>query len=66
MNHSATHELKSPCIQNCCLDNNDMCLGCFRMMEEILIWGQADEKQKREIMTLCQSRKKNCIKDWYK
>jgi predicted Fe-S protein YdhL (DUF1289 family) len=36
-----------------------MCLGCFRMLDEILIWGQTDDKQKQEILVLCGSRKKN-------
>jgi predicted Fe-S protein YdhL (DUF1289 family) len=31
------------------------------MMEEILIWGQADDKQKQEILALCDSRKKNSV-----
>lgn len=34
---------KSPCVRNCCLDNNDICLGCFRSLEEIRQWSQADE-----------------------
>lgn len=53
------HEIQSPCVRNCCLDDKDMCVGCFRVMDEILIWGQADDKQKREILILCDSRKKN-------
>tara|TARA_R110000751_G_scaffold4388_1_gene21495 strand:+ start:13968 stop:14099 length:132 start_codon:yes stop_codon:yes gene_type:complete len=35
-----------------------MCLGCFRVIDEILVWGQADNKQKGEILVLCESRKK--------
>jgi len=55
------NEIQSPCVRNCCLDDKDMCLGCFRVIDEILIWGQADDKQKREILILCGSRKKNSI-----
>ena len=65
MNHSTLNEIQSPCIRNCCLDDNDMCIGCFRMMDEILIWGQADDKQKREVLALCASRKKNSINNRY-
>jgi uncharacterized protein len=31
----------SPCIRNCCLDDDDVCLGCFRSLEEIKEWGLA-------------------------
>jgi predicted Fe-S protein YdhL (DUF1289 family) len=48
----------SPCVSNCCLDDKDMCLGCFRMMDEILQWGQADDKLKQEILVNCGERKK--------
>jgi predicted Fe-S protein YdhL (DUF1289 family) len=54
------NEIQSPCVRNCCLDDKDMCLGCYRAIDEILIWGQADDKKKREILVLCGSRKKNC------
>lgn len=55
------NEIPSPCVSNCCLDDNDMCLGCCRVLDEILIWGQADDKQKHDILVLCDSRKKNRI-----
>ena len=41
-----THNnIESPCVGQCCLDDKDMCVGCFRMMDEILSWGQVDDKQ---------------------
>lgn len=52
------NEIPSPCVRNCCLDGKDMCLGCYRNIDEILIWGQADEKRKRQILILCEKRKK--------
>jgi len=30
---------QSPCIRNCCLDDDLTCLGCFRSLEEIKEWG---------------------------
>ncbi len=38
----------SPCVRNCCLDGDDICLGCGRALEEITGWNAAtaDEKQK--------------------
>ncbi len=28
----------TPCVRNCCLDQYDVCMGCFRTLEEILHW----------------------------
>ncbi|QBF84345.1 DUF1289 domain-containing protein [Shewanella maritima] len=30
--------VQSPCIRHCCLDENDVCLGCQRTYKEILDW----------------------------
>lgn len=43
-------EVPSPCVRNCCLDGDDICLGCFRTMEEIIQWGLVDDDEKRKIM----------------
>ncbi|MBE0439386.1 MAG: DUF1289 domain-containing protein [Gammaproteobacteria bacterium] len=43
-------EITSPCIRRCCLDNNDVCIGCLRTMDEILQWSQASNSVKSEIM----------------
>ena len=53
----AAPSITSPCVSNCCLDNNDMCVGCFRLMEEILIWSDSDEVQKQNILDVCAQRK---------
>ncbi len=53
--------VQSPCVQNCCLDNNDMCQGCFRMLDEILIWGTATVRQQIDIVQECASRKREKI-----
>lgn len=48
---------QSPCIRNCCLDDKDMCLGCFRMLDEILIWSNATAQQQFDIVQSCEARK---------
>ena len=40
----------SPCIRVCALDENDICVGCFRSIDEICAWGSASEEQKRAIL----------------
>ena len=41
----------SPCVRNCCLDDNDVCLGCARTLDEITAWGTASNGERRRILT---------------
>lgn len=47
----------SPCIRNCCLDEQDVCLGCYRHMDEIMAWQQLNVKAKQAVLDQCQLRK---------
>ena len=47
----------SPCIGNCCLDDKDMCLGCFRMLDDIVGWSQKPDEDKLRVIRKCQQRK---------
>jgi len=42
--------IESPCIRNCCLDKQDVCLGCGRVIEEIIRWGDASDEEKKKIL----------------
>jgi uncharacterized protein len=46
----------SPCIRNCCLDDDDTCLGCFRSLEEIKEWGTANNHRQLVILQNAQRR----------
>ncbi|MBL4865470.1 MAG: DUF1289 domain-containing protein [Pseudomonadales bacterium] len=48
----------SPCVRNCCLDENDICLGCFRSMEEIMRWSAADHRTRGDILKKSEERKR--------
>jgi len=48
---------ESPCIRNCCLDENDICLGCFRSIVEITQWNLVDEQSKIEFLKKAEIRK---------
>ncbi|WP_178119007.1 DUF1289 domain-containing protein [Pseudomonas akapageensis] len=39
----------SPCISLCRLDEEKICRGCFRHVEDIRQWRSADDEQRREI-----------------
>ncbi|WP_083759650.1 DUF1289 domain-containing protein [Shewanella denitrificans] len=40
----------SPCVRHCCLDANDVCLGCQRTLVEILAWHSMADSQKQQLM----------------
>jgi len=41
---------RSPCVRNCCLDDDLICVGCFRSLEEIKEWGIVDDHRRRMIL----------------
>ncbi|MEI8647961.1 DUF1289 domain-containing protein [Paraglaciecola sp. Hal342] len=45
-------DVDSPCVRNCCLDQQDMCVGCFRMLDEIVGWGTASSVRKKKFSLL--------------
>jgi predicted Fe-S protein YdhL (DUF1289 family) len=49
--------VESPCINVCRLDANDVCIGCFRNMEEIAQWARASDAEKRKIIEVSAQRK---------
>lgn len=47
----------SPCVRNCCLDQADVCLGCFRHVDEIMRWREMTEHEKRAVIILTKERR---------
>lgn len=47
---SFDHPTLSPCVRNCCLDDDLTCLGCFRSLDEIKEWSIADDDRRRVIL----------------
>lgn len=48
--------VESPCVRNCCLDDNDICMGCGRHLDEITGWQAAGENERRLILQRAQGR----------
>lgn len=48
--------IASPCVRQCCLDERDVCLGCYRSLDEILAWHNMDEQQKSTLLKTLQQR----------
>lgn len=42
--------IRSPCINLCALDEDDICVGCHRSGDEILQWSQLTNDEKRAVM----------------
>jgi predicted Fe-S protein YdhL (DUF1289 family) len=56
-------KVESPCVRNCCLDEKDICLGCFRSLAEITQWSTATEIIRREILVNSANRKSYIISE---
>ncbi len=50
----------SPCIDLCRLDDDDICVGCFRSIDEICAWGGAGNEQRRSILQVAAVRRSEC------
>lgn len=50
--------IDSPCVKKCYLDPENICVGCFRSIDEILQWARPDTTAEQKIQTLanCESR----------
>lgn len=53
--------IESPCVRNCCLNDEDICLGCFRSLQEITRWGTLDDHGKQLILESVAQRKKDYL-----
>jgi len=49
--------IESPCIRRCCLDDNDICIGCLRTLDEICHWSQANDHDKQKILAAADERR---------
>ena len=57
MNRNGIPTVSSPCVSICVLDDNDICVGCFRSGDEITDWGMLDDQGKLEVLEKCSQRR---------
>ena len=50
--------VQSPCIENCCLNNQKICLGCFRSIVEIAQWSQMNDRMRLDVLHKAENRRK--------
>ncbi|MFT6551303.1 MAG: putative Fe-S protein YdhL (DUF1289 family) [Zhongshania marina] len=46
----------SPCVSVCALDDQDICTGCYRSLQEIGDWSEMNNERKREVIILANQR----------
>lgn len=49
--------VESPCVRNCCLDDSDICVGCYRSLVEITRWSLVDDDVKALILVAAEERR---------
>ena len=55
-------EVKSPCVEICQLDMaRDICLGCFRTMDEIAGWVEMTDAEKRDVLAATNRRRNRAV-----
>ncbi|NOX48479.1 MAG: DUF1289 domain-containing protein [Chlorobi bacterium] len=50
-------KIKNPCIQVCKYDDDQVCIGCYRTMEETRDWIDYSEKEKAEVLKKVEKRR---------
>ena len=46
----------SPCVRDCCLDENEVCMGCGRTLQDILRWHAASDEEREAILAAARMR----------
>ncbi len=50
--------IDSPCVRNCCLNDDDICVGCGRSLQEITRWSAATDADKQLTLISAAERKR--------
>ncbi len=53
-----TNKTKSPCIDKCKYDQDKLCMGCHRSMNEIVNWLDFSDEKKIEIINRVEKKMK--------
>ncbi len=51
--------IKSPCIHVCTLDEDKICMGCYRSVEEIRGWFRFSDEEKKKILENSEKRRRS-------
>ncbi|MBN4080313.1 DUF1289 domain-containing protein [Beggiatoa alba] len=59
-------QIASPCVRNCCLNEDDVCLGCFRHVDEIMEWSMVEDARRECILENAKKRRVEHDAKWNK
>ena len=48
--------VEQPCVRKCCLNDEDVCLGCFRTFDDMLVWNTSTQSQKVQMLNNAKKR----------
>ncbi len=48
--------MQTPCVRQCTLNMDDICVGCGRQLDEIMQWVSYSDKQRNDVNKLSQGR----------
>ena len=49
--------IPSPCVDICSLNDDDICIGCFRSGDEISSWGKMSNEEKIQTLNKVRERR---------
>lgn len=49
--------MDSPCVACCKLNNDKICTGCYRHIEEIVDWNKRTDAEQQQILEHCAARR---------
>ena len=62
MEEEKPEKIISPCIDECVMNKEGYCTGCFRSIKEIAAWAEMTNKERQMIMAELAERKKTVLR----
>lgn len=53
-----SQKVTSPCVNVCLLNNDDICVGCYRTGKEISLWGRMSVADQKDVLRKVAAREK--------
>ncbi|MCK9290098.1 MAG: DUF1289 domain-containing protein [Bacteroidales bacterium] len=59
-------KIKSPCQNICVYDSDNICIGCYRSLDEVVNWDRYTEEMKMQVLeNIARRRKEKGVDDYY-
>lgn len=53
--------VETPCVKICVIDEDGLCVGCARTLDEIATWGSLSAQSRADVMTALPARRASKI-----